>query len=130
MNSDSFFDRPFIKENKGLITLFVTMSLAFLTIYYLYNKLQTPSSTNILDEQVQQPKIVKKRLTINAKDILFSEITNIDVSTFYSLLDKLSKTFDIYIIIMIEENEDQNAIVDNLIDLYKDDIIKKHVSSV
>ena len=127
MNSDSLFDTPFVKENKGLITLFVTISLAFLTIYYLYNRLQTPNNNNRPTVQVQQPKVVKKRLTINAKDILIPDLKNIDISTFYTTLDRLSKSFDIYLIILIDENEDQNAIIEKLADLYRDDIIKKHV---
>jgi hypothetical protein len=130
MNSDSIFDTPIIKENKGLITLFVTMTLSFLTIYYLYNKLQAPRSTDIAFEPAQQAKVAKKRLSINAKDILFNDLRTIDVSTFYTLLDRLSKTFDIYIIIMIDENEDQNTILDRLAELFRDDIVKKHVSSI
>jgi uncharacterized protein YqgQ len=77
--------------------------------------------------QVQQPKIAKKRLTISARDILFTDIKNIDISLFYTLLDRLSKSFEIYIIILIDENDDQNAILEQLVELYKDDIVKKHV---
>lgn len=128
MNSDSFFDQPIIKENKGLITLFVTIGLAILSIYYLYRKVQTQeTATNIAQNISQQVKVTKKRITLNAKNILFTDTKSIDVSAFYASLDKLSKSFDIYIIILIEENEDQNDIVDKLAELYKDDIIKKHV---
>jgi hypothetical protein len=129
MNSDSIFETPLIKENKGLITLFITITLAFLTIYYLYNKLQIPSTTRA-PEQPIQPKVVRKRLTINAKDILFKDTNTIDISSFYTLIDRLSKAFDIYIIITIEENDNQNTIVDKLEELYKDNIVKKHVSSL
>jgi hypothetical protein len=130
MNSDSLFDTPFVKENKGLISLFVTISLAFLTIYFLYNRLQTHSTHNRSTVQVQQPKIVKKRLTIDANDILLSDPRNIDISGFYTILDRLSKFFDIYLIIIIDENEDQNAIIEKLADLYRDDIVKKHVNII
>jgi hypothetical protein len=129
MNSDSIFETPLFKENKGLITLFVTITLAFLTIYYLYNRLQTPSTTRAAEHPIQ-PKVIRKRLTINAKDVLFKDTNTIDLSSFYILLDKLSKAFDIYIIITIEENDDQNAIVKKLEELYNDNIVKKHVSNV
>ena len=128
MNTDSFFDKPIIKENQGLITLFITMSLAFKTIYYLYNRLHTQNPITTTTNTIrQETKVTKKRITINAKDILFENVDNIDISTFYTLLDKLSKSSDIYIIILIDENQDQNAILDKLNELYKDDIVKKHV---
>jgi len=100
MNSDSFIDLPFFQENKGLITLFFTISFAFITIFYLYTKLQT-TNENRNTVIIPQNNITKKRLTINAKDILFKDFNKIDISKIYPILDKLSKIYDLYLIIMV-----------------------------
>jgi len=40
MNSDSFFDSDFLQENKAILTILTTVSLAFFTIYWLYRGLK------------------------------------------------------------------------------------------
>lgn len=40
MNSDSFLDSDFFQDNKAIITILTTVSLAFFTIYWLYRGLK------------------------------------------------------------------------------------------
>ena len=146
MNNDSFFESEFFVENKGLITVFTSVSLAFITIFWLYKGLKNnnPNNNNInnqnlnslnnstvtnLNNQIPQ-KIVKRRLTINANDILIKDIDNIDLSQFYEDLDNLSKQFDLYLLILINENENQEKIIEKLSALVDDKIIYKHVKII
>lgn len=48
MNSDSFFDSDFFQENKAILTILTTVSLAFFTIYWLYRGLKPDENLNSL----------------------------------------------------------------------------------
>jgi hypothetical protein len=129
MNTDSFFDEDFFLEHKGLITTIATVSLAFFTIFWLYKNLK--SNTQEIQSPAMQveskPKGAKKRLTINAQDLLYSDLKNIDMSFVYPFLESLCQQFDLYLIILVSENEDTNSLLDKFSVLVEDGIILKHV---
>jgi hypothetical protein len=143
MNSDSFFESEFIQEHKGLIAVFITASLAFLTIFWLYKGLKSNAvegannviiagaggaNTGINGAQISNNN--KRRLSITANNILFNSFDKIDLANCYQLLDKLSQSYDLYVVILIEENDDQNKILEKLEDLFEDKIIYRHVKIV
>jgi hypothetical protein len=142
MNSDSFFESEFFQQHKGLMTLFITVTLAFVTIYWLYRGLKSdgnlnqnnPNNQNLNNalnntatNNYNSTQIVKRRLTISANDILFKDINDIDISYVYQILDKLSSSFDLYLIILIDEKDDTENIIEKFSVLVEDKIIFKHV---
>ena len=136
MNSDSIFENEFYQKHKGILTIFTTITLAFIAIYWLYGRLQSTNSgnmtqntrQNITNVNVPPVKIQKRRLSINANDILFKDISKIDKSYVYQILEKLSKLYDIYLIILIQENQKTENILENLNDVTSDNLVLKHVS--
>jgi hypothetical protein len=134
MNSDSFFESEFFIEYKGLITVFCTITISFFTILYLFTKLKTnnnalTTNSNINNRSQNEPtinKTLKYKLTINAVDTLFSDINNCDIGEIYTYLSKLSKRYDIFLLIIINENEDQEKIIERFKPLIEDNIILKH----
>jgi hypothetical protein len=135
MNSDSIFENEFYQKHKGILTIFTTITLAFIAIYWLYGRLQSSNGSNlttntrlnITNPNIQPAKIQKKRLSINANDLLFKDISNIDQSYVYKILEKLSKLYDIYLIILIQENQKTENILENLKDITSDNLVLKHV---
>ena len=130
MNSDSILESEFLHEHKSLITLFITVSLAFLTIFWLYKGLKS-DGTNVGGQVVNtnNTRVInsKRRLTINAENVLYKSLKSIDIDAIYQVLDNLSKHFDLFLIILISESEDTNAILSLLNVLVEDKIILKHV---
>jgi hypothetical protein len=129
MNTDSFFDDDFFREHKGLITTIATVSLAFFTIFWLYKNLK--SNTQLSQEATfnveAKTKVAKKRLTINAQDLLYRDLKNLDISFIYPILEILCQQYDIYLIIKVSENEDTNSVLDKFTVLFDDGIVLKHV---
>jgi hypothetical protein len=66
-------------------------------------------------------------LTIHANNILFDDVNNLDIGVFYQNIDILSKQFSIYLIFLVNENEDTNKILEKLTPLFDDNILLKHV---
>lgn len=148
MNSDSFFENEFFREHKGLITVLTTVSLAFFTIFWLYRGLKSNEEgqnnqniqNNLNIDQINSQNMLnslnsmrnkinsKRRLTISAQNILFTKINNIEMSKIYPQLDALAKNFDLFLIILINENDDTQTILEKLSVLFDDGIIFKHVS--
>ena len=118
MNSDSFFESEFFNENKRIITICMTISLAMVTIIYLYFNLKSDeiprnisnsvssnqtNLQNIQSGQLTNSKVIqKRRLTINAQDILYKDLNDIDISFVYQVIDFLAQAFDVYLIIIVE----------------------------
>jgi hypothetical protein len=138
MNSDSIWDTEFFQEHKGLIVLFVTISFSFFSIYWLYRGLKSNNTDqqdnnlnnqnlNNLNQLLQRSIPSKKRLTINANGILFDNNEDIELSSFYQTLDALSKTYDLYIVILVNDEENTNKILEKLNPLVEDKIIFQHV---
>ena len=144
MNTDSFFESEFFIEHKGLITVLSTVSLAFFTIFWLFRSLKQNErnqngiennnslvnniiSSNPNAQRGSTTKISKRRLTIETQDLLYKEIDNMDMSFVYPLLDALNKIYDLYLIVMINENDDTNKIVEKFSTLIEDGIVYKHV---
>jgi hypothetical protein len=129
MNTDSFFDDDFFREHKGLITTIATVSLAFFTIFWLYKNLK--SNTQLTEEATlnaeAKTKVAKKRLTINAQDLLYTDLKNFEVSFIYPILETLSQQYDLYLIILVCENQDTNSVLEKFTVLIDDGIILKHV---
>ncbi len=143
MNSDSLFESKFFHEHKGLITVLVTVGIAMITIIYLYfglmsnerpvntnpNNSNSQTSQNIGQVNSNNKKaIYKRRLTINAQDLLYKDLNDLDISFIYPILDSLSQAFDIYLIVLVDENEDLNKITDKFSVLIEDNLVLKHVS--
>ena len=135
MNSDSIFENEFYQKHRGILTIFTTITVAFIAIYWLYGQLQSSNSRNTLTDtrpnitnvNILPAKIKKKRLSINANDILFKDISKIDQSYVYQILEKLSKLYDIYLIILIQENQKTENILQDLNDVTSDNLVLKHV---
>jgi hypothetical protein len=96
---------------------------------YLLNFKNKPIHNTII---ATRPKIVKRKLTISANDILFTTPNEYKLQTLsaYTFLDNLSKYFDLFLIILIKDEDDEVKIVDEFSEIIKDNIILKHVSSV
>jgi len=155
MNSDSIFDFDFLQENKAILTILSTVSLAFLTMYWLYRGLkpeENPQSqantnsvllnypnvvNNIFDqngvqvENTNVPKLNnKRRLLINASSLLIDDIEKIDIGKIYKFLSPLSEIFDLYLVIMIKENDEVDKFYEKLEVLTTDYIVYKHVKNI
>jgi len=155
MNSDSIFDCDFLQENKAILTILTTVSLAFLTMYWLYRGLkpeENPQSqantnsvllnypnvvNNIFDqngvqvENTNVPKLNnKRRLLINASSLLIDDIEKIDIGKIYKFLSPLSEIFDLYLVIMIKENDEVDKFYEKLEVLTTDYIVYKHVKNI
>ena len=148
MNSDSYFESDFIQDNKGLITILSTVILAFLTIYWLYRNLKPEEQNNFnqinfnntgnsnnLTNPLQnnlntRPVTTKKRLMLNASSLFFDEKNNFDMSLIYQFLQPLSELFDLYLVVLIKENEEMDKILDKFSCLVEDKIIFKHVKKI
>lgn len=158
MNSDSFLDSDFFQDNKAIITILTTVSLAFLTIYWLYRGLKpeeanpnindtnfvynqnndlnarlgnnSVSNENINNVFNKGKAIVKRRLMINASSFLIDDLNNIDVARLYQFLSPLQEIFDLYIVFMINDDKQIQNIHDKLEPLITDKIIFKHVSNI
>lgn len=155
MNSDSYFDSDFFQENKTLITIGTTLSLVFFSIYYIYkslnlndsdniqenqglnqqnsinnnNTLNNPITTNNNNNQINLPKISnKKKLMINGSSIFLKEndLKNLDISLMYQFLDKLSHFYDLYLVFLIDNENQIKEITEKLDILTEDKIILKH----
>lgn len=145
MNSDSFFESEFFNENKRILTICITVGLAMVTIIYLYFNLKSDeiprnisnsvssNQTNLQNNQSGQltnSKVIqKRRLTINAQDILYKDLTDIDISFVYQVIDFLAQAFDVYLIIIVEENENLEKITEKFSVLIDDKLVLKHVNS-
>jgi len=145
MNSDSFFESEFFNENKRILTICITVSLAMVTIIYLYFNLKSDeiprnmsnsvssnqtNLQNIQSGQLTNSKVIqKRRLTINAQDILYKDLTDIDISFVYQVIDFLAQAFDVYLIIIVEENDNLDNITEKFSVLIDDKLVLKHVNS-
>lgn len=155
MNSDSFFDSDFFQENKAIITILTTVSLAFFTIYWLYRGLKPEehpqaqpnhnrdlinmpnvgnnnlTQSNLASSQSNNgaaPKLNnKRRLLINASSLLIDDVENIDVGKIYQFLNPLSEIFDLYLVIIIKDNNEVEKVYEKLEVLTSDNIVYKHV---
>jgi hypothetical protein len=145
MNTDSFFESEFFNENKRILTICITVSLAMVTIIYLYFNLKSDeiprnmsnsvssnqtNLQNIQSGQLTNSKVIqKRRLTINAQDILYKDLTDIDISFVYQVIDFLAQAFDVYLIIIVEENDNLDNITEKFSVLIDDKLVLKHVNS-
>ena len=89
MNSDSFFDNDFFQENKAILTILTTVSLAFLTIYWLYRGLKPEESFQ--DQNNQNRNIQNNNLFNNANNNMNQ--TNIKSFSFISKPIEISCEF-------------------------------------
>jgi len=64
-------------------------------------------------------------MTISANNILFKEKDKLDLAFIYQILDELSNQFHIYLIILVNENEDTSIITEKLSMLIDDGIVQK-----
>jgi hypothetical protein len=136
MNSDSIFENEFFQKHQGIFTLLTTFSLAFIVIFWLYRGLKsndrpgtnTDIRTGSANGNVTSTKISKRRISINANNLLFKDINNIDTAYVYQILEKFSKFYDIYLIILIDENQKIESILEKFNDVTIDKIVLKHVS--
>jgi len=135
MNSDSIFENEFFQKHQGIFTLLSTVSLSFFVIFWLYRGLKSndrpDTNTNIrtgsANANVSSTKILKRRISINANNLLFKDINNIDTAYVYQILDKFAKFYDIYLIILIDENQKIESILEKFNDVIIDKIVLKHV---
>jgi len=164
MNSDSFFDTDFFQDNKAIITILTTVSLAFFTIYWLYKGLKPEDNSlsqnsqnrnlefnNLLDNNNQLNNFInsnhlnnqnnflnsiipninnKRRLLINASNVLIQDIENINIGNIYQTLYPLSEIFDLYMLFLIKDNDEIKYITQKMEVLTEDNIIFKHVLSI
>lgn len=145
MNSDLIFDFENILENKRLIALILSGTIFFLSIIYLINKqnrsgnLNVPNqanannnNNNINDNSQSNLNSFavksqnKYKLTLNCIGTLFKDLNNFDLSEIYSYTSLLSKNYEIFLLLLVNENEDQELILNKFKPLIEDNIILKH----
>jgi hypothetical protein len=155
MNSDSYFDSDFFNENKTMITIVTSLSIVFISFYYIYKSLNLNEgaennneiypdrrNTNINSNSqaiintgniiqnigINIPKLSnKKKLMINGSTVLIKDLNDIDRPLIYQFLDPLSKDYDLYIVFLVENEKEIKIITDNLQCLVDDKIVFKHV---
>jgi len=142
-DEESIFSSP-----KSLIGLFFLGTISLYVIYWIYNNIikdnQTNQNSNIIlnifnknpninnNGNKQNKKIIKQKMSINMsllmKDRKKSILENINI--LYDLLDKLSDYYNLYLLILIEDEINAEKIKDNLLKylepIINDNIIYHH----
>jgi hypothetical protein len=125
MNNDSIWDSPFINENKNLFMFIFSIALFTGTIYFYFNRQteQVTTTNNNIPQQINQPRPSKRRLTLHLTDLTNPKDPNI--TTFIEIFEKLSEAYDLFLIILVHENEDTNKLIEKYEPFTK--FIYKHV---
>jgi len=127
---------------KNILGLIFTSIICYYTFFYLYKYLisgnsneNTLNNNNINNNRnninnINENKI-KQKMTININGLLFNEENEIfNIDYIYNILDKLSDKYNIFLIIKINNLENQekimNEILNKLKTIYENNLVYKH----
>jgi hypothetical protein len=137
MNSDSFWDNPMVRENKNLIMFVISLLIFVGTVYWFLSKQHREATTTTnttatnntnIPQQILQHSSSKRRLTINITDI--TDIKNPDMNKLKELFENLSQIYDLFMIILVDDNEDTMKFLGKYEPLYDTKLIYKHVNII
>ena len=124
---------------KNVLGLIFTSIICYYTFFYLYKYLISSNSNennlnnNINNNQnnIINEKKIKQKMTININGLLFNEENEVfNIDYIYNILDKLSDKYNIFLIIKINNLENQekikNEILNKLKIIYENNLVYKH----
>jgi len=133
---------------KNVIALLFTSIICYFTFFYLYKYLNGNNSNgnnnnnnnNIINNNnhnnrnlinILNENKIKQKMTININGLLFNEENeNFNIDYIYDILDNLSDKYNIFLIIKINNLENQekimNKILNNLKLIYENNLVYKH----
>ena len=124
---------------KNVLGLIFTSIICYYTFFYLYKYLiSSNSNENNLNNNINNnrnniinEKKIKQKMTININGLLFNEENEVfNIDYIYNILDKLSDKYNIFLIIKINNLENQekimNEILKKLKTIYENNLVYKH----
>jgi len=127
---------------KNILGLIFTSIICYYTFFYLYKYLisgnsneNTLNNNNINNNRNNINKInenkIKQKMTININGLLFNEENEIfNIDYIYNILDKLSDKYNIFLIIKINNLENQEKIMNDILNklkiIYENNLVYKH----
>lgn len=114
---------PQLKRYAGFV--FLALS-SIILLYYIYKYLRKGKSSNegLNFTKRGSKKLRKQKMTINLTSLYNKEKNSPE--NLYQLLDGLSERFDLFLIIIIKEKEEEDSIIDSLKMEIEDNIVYKH----
>ena len=124
---------------KNVLGLIFTSIICYYTFFYLYKYLISSNSNennlnnninNNLNNIINEKKI-KQKMTININGLLFNEENEVfNIDYIYNILDKLSDKYNIFLIIKINNLENQEKIMNEILNklkiIYENNLVYKH----
>ena len=124
---------------KNVLGLIFTSIICYYTFFYLYKYLiSSNSNENTLNNNINNnrnniinEKKIKQKMTININGLLFNEDNEVfNIDYIYNILDKLSDTYNIFLIIKIKNLENQEKIMNEILNklklIYENNLVYKH----
>ena len=124
---------------KNVLGLIFTSIICYYTFFYLYKYLiSSNSNENTLNNNINNNRNniknetkIKQKMTININGLLFNEENEVfNIDYIYNILDKLSDKYNIFLIIKINNLENQEKIMNEILNklkiIYENNLVYKH----
>ena len=124
---------------KNVLGLIFTSIICYYTFFYLYKYLisSNPNENNLNNNinnnrnNIINEKKIKQKMTININGLLFNEENEVfNIDYIYNILDKLSDKYNIFLIIKINNLENQEKIMNEILNklkiIYENNLVYKH----
>ena len=124
---------------KNVLGLIFTSIICYYTFFYLYKYLISSNSNennlnnniNNIRNNIINEKKIKQKMTININGLLFNEENEVfNIDYIYNILDKLSDKYNIFLIIKINNLENQEKIMNEILNklkiIYENNLVYKH----
>ena len=124
---------------KNVLGLIFTSIICYYTFFYLYKYLiSSNSNENNLNNNINNNRNniinetkIKQKMTININGLLFNEENEVfNIDYIYNILDKLSDKYNIFLIIKINNLENQEKIMNEILNklkiIYENNLVYKH----
>jgi hypothetical protein len=124
---------------KNVLGLIFTSIICYYTFFYLYKYLiSSNSNENTLNNNINNNRNniknenkIKQKMTININGLLFNEENDVfNIDYIYNILDKLSDKYNIFLIIKINNLENQEKIMNEILNklklIYENNLVYKH----
>ena len=124
---------------KNVLGLIFTSIICYYTFFYLYKYLiSSNSNENNLNNNINNNRNniknenkIKQKMTININGLLFNEENDVfNIDYIYNILDKLSDKYNIFLIIKINNLENQEKIMNEILNklkiIYENNLVYKH----
>ena len=125
--------------NFYVLGLIFTSIICYYTFFYLYKYLiSSNSNENNLNNNINNNRNniinetkIKQKMTININGLLFNEENEVfNIDYIYNILDKLSDKYNIFLIIKINNLENQEKIMNEILNklkiIYENNLVYKH----